>query len=128
MLPLELIDIINTFLRFETLRRIYSYTYYNWYKCVFELKAYDKTITNDSLKKLVNLRELRCEGNTNFTDDGLKHLVNLIYLNCGCNRNFTGECLKYLVNLETINYGCNQNLKHLYYLCQYNLEISIRYE
>lgn len=88
----------------------------------------NKTITDDGIKNLVNLRILAIRGN--ITDNAFKKLNNLVELNC---QTISDEGLKYLPKLEKLCSENNNNitdiglqkLKQLQYLnINYNNTIT----
>lgn len=64
-------------------------------------------ITNECIRQLVQLRELRT--GKNITDRGLETLVNLEYFSCHHNAHITDYGLRNLQNLQILHcYGCKQ--------------------
>jgi hypothetical protein len=70
----------------------------------------NSTITDDSLKLLVNLRTLYLDNNSTITDDSLKLLVNLRTLYLSYNSTITDDSLKLLVNLRTLYLSYNSTI------------------
>jgi Leucine-rich repeat (LRR) protein len=69
---------------------------------IWEVRGLKHELTDEEIKKLVNLRELNLWNNEKITDLGIKNLVNLRKLDLAWNEKITDKGIKNLVNLKVL--------------------------
>ena len=69
---------------------------------IIRLSLCDNTITDEDIKKLINLQELNLCNNNIISDEGIKNLINLQELNLHNNNTISDESIKNLINLRNL--------------------------